>query len=584
MDRKMDMQKNDTVIVKIEDIGVTGEGIGKVDGYTLFIKDAVIGDVVEAKVMKAKKNYGYARLIRVVTPSKYRVEPKCRFARKCGGCQIQEMSYEQQLIFKQKKVYDNLERIGGFATEHLEKTMEPIVGMKEPFYYRNKAQFPFGTDKNGNPVTGFYAGRTHDIIANTDCALGVAVNREILELILDFMEKHRISPYDEKTGSGLLRHVLIRFGFATKEIMVCFVVNKEKGKTEWIPYQEELIGQLCKIQGMKSISVSPNTKRSNVIMGESYEVLWGQGYITDYIGTVQYQISPLSFYQVNPVQTEKLYKLALAYAGLKSGEEKKAVVWDLYCGIGTISLFLAQQAQQVYGVEIVPQAIDDARRNAKINGIENTEFYVGKAEEILPAYYEKYTREHPGETARADVIVVDPPRKGCEESLLKTMLDMKPERIVYVSCDSATLARDLKYLCSSGAYELVKWRAVDQFPMSVHVETVCLLSREKSVKRYVHVDVTPEELGMRGKSKNVKRPTYPQIREYVKEKHGLTVSSANIASVKDECGMEKQFSYKEAGMAAKKRPNCPKKKRDAIVEAFVHFGMLSQSDAEALDA
>ena len=226
----MDMQKNDTVIVKIEDIGVTGEGIGKVDGYTLFIKDAVIGDVVEAKVMKAKKNYGYARLIRVVTPSKYRVEPKCRFARKCGGCQIQEMSYEQQLIFKQKKVYDNLERIGGFATEHLEKTMEPIVGMKEPFYYRNKAQFPFGTDKNGNLVTGFYAGRTHDIIANTDCALGVAVNREILELILDFMEKHRISPYDEKTGSGLLRHVLIRFGFATKEIMVCFVVNKEKGK------------------------------------------------------------------------------------------------------------------------------------------------------------------------------------------------------------------------------------------------------------------------------------------------------------------------------------------------------------------
>lgn len=496
MDRKMDMQKNDTVIVKIEDIGVTGEGIGKVDGYTLFIKDAVIGDVVEAKVMKAKKNYGYARLIRVVAPSKYRVEPKCRFARKCGGCQIQEMSYEQQLVFKQKKVYDNLERIGGFATEHLEKTMEPIVGMKEPFYYRNKAQFPFGTDKNGNPVTGFYAGRTHDIIANTDCALGVAVNREILELILDFMEKHRISPYDEKTGSGLLRHVLIRFGFATKEIMVCFVVNKEKGKTEWIPYQEELIGQLCKIQGMKSISVSPNTKRSNVIMGESYEVLWGQGYITDYIGTVQYQISPLSFYQVNPVQTEKLYKLALAYAGLKSGEEKKAVVWDLYCGIGTISLFLAQQAQQVYGVEIVPQAIDDARRNAKINGIENTEFYVGKAEEILPAYYEKYTREHPGETARADVIVVDPPRKGCEESLLKTMLDMKPERIVYVSCDSATLARDLKYLCSSGAYELVKWRAVDQFPMSVHVECVTLLQKSNRKWRpdsYVKLSLDMED-------------------------------------------------------------------------------------------
>lgn len=581
------MQKNDTVIVKIEDIGVTGEGIGKVDGYTLFIKDAVIGDVVEAKVMKAKKNYGYARLIRVVTPSKYRVEPKCRFARKCGGCQIQEMSYEQQLIFKQKKVYDNLERIGGFATEHLEKTMEPIVGMKEPFYYRNKAQFPFGTDKNGNPVTGFYAGRTHDIIANTDCALGVAVNREILELILDFMEKHRISPYDEKTGSGLLRHVLIRFGFATKEIMVCFVVNKEKGKTEWIPYQEELIGQLCKIQGMKSISVSPNTKRSNVIMGESYEVLWGQGYITDYIGTVQYQISPLSFYQVNPVQTEKLYKLALAYAGLKSGEEKKAVVWDLYCGIGTISLFLAQQAQQVYGVEIVPQAIDDARRNAKINGIENTEFYVGKAEEILPAYYEKYTREHPGETARADVIVVDPPRKGCEESLLKTMLDMKPERIVYVSCDSATLARDLKYLCSSGAYELVKWRAVDQFPMSVHVETVVLLSkgakdpvdlcsarteveRRMVDSRKVKVDFSLEDMDL---SEFKGKATYEQIKAYVLEQTGLKVSSLYIAQIKKKCGLDVGENFNLAKSENTRQPQCTTEKEEAIMQAFSHFGI-----------
>lgn len=581
------MQKNDTVIVKIEDIGVTGEGIGKVDGYTLFIKDAVIGDVIEAKVMKAKKNYGYARLIRVVAPSKYRVEPKCRFARKCGGCQIQEMSYEQQLVFKQKKVYDNLERIGGFATEHLEKTMEPIVGMKEPFYYRNKAQFPFGTDKNGNPVTGFYAGRTHDIIANTDCALGVAVNREILELILDFMEKHRISPYDEKTGSGLLRHVLIRFGFATKEIMVCFVVNKEKGKTEWIPYQEELIGQLCKIQGMKSISVSPNTKRSNVIMGESYEVLWGQGYITDYIGTVQYQISPLSFYQVNPVQTEKLYKLALAYAGLKSGEEKKAVVWDLYCGIGTISLFLAQQAQQVYGVEIVPQAIDDARRNAKINGIENTEFYVGKAEEILPAYYEKYTREHSGETARADVIVVDPPRKGCEESLLKTMLDMKPERIVYVSCDSATLARDLKYLCSSGAYELVKWRAVDQFPMSVHVETVVLLSkgakdpvdlcsarteveRRMVDSRKVKVDFSLEDMDL---SEFKGKATYEQIKAYVLEQTGLKVSSLYIAQIKKKCGLDVGENFNLAKSENTRQPQCTTEKEEAIMQAFSHFGI-----------
>lgn len=484
------MQKNDVVTVTIEDIGVNGEGIGKVNGYTLFIKDAVIDDVVEAKVMKAKKNYGYARLMNILIPSEYRVKPKCEFARKCGGCQIQEMSYERQLQFKQDKVRGNLERIGGFAPELLERIMDPIVGMEEPFYYRNKAQFPFGTDKEGCPVTGFYAGRTHDIIANTDCALGVPVNREILEIVLAFMKKNGISSYDEKTGKGLVRHVLIRYGFTTKEIMVCFVVNRAKAmrdkrrsgldrqmpeQSEWIPGQEELIAALMKIDGMTSISVSPNTSRSNVIMGDSYEVLWGQPFITDYIGKIKYQISPLSFYQVNPAQTEKLYGLALEYADLKGQE----TVWDLYCGIGTISLFLAQKAKQVYGVEIVPQAIEDAKNNARINGIETAEFYVGKAEEVLPEYYEKYAQEHPGQQAHADVIVVDPPRKGCEDSLLKTMADMQPDRIVYVSCDSATLARDLKYLCGEG-YELEKVRAVDQFPMSVHVEVVCCLHRVNS--------------------------------------------------------------------------------------------------------
>ena len=303
------MQKNETAIVTIEDIGVNGEGIGKVDGYTLFIKDAVIGDVVEAKVMKAKKNYGYARLMKIITPSKDRVTPVCTFARKCGGCQIQEMSYEQQLQFKHNKVRGNLERIGGFSPELLEKIMEPVVGMEEPFHYRNKAQFPFGTDKEGNPITGFYAGRTHDIIANTDCALGVAVNKEILEKTLSFMKKYQIPSYDENTGKGLIRHDLIRYGFTTKEIMVCYVIN---GKH--IPHVEELVETLRELEGMTSITFSSNTKRTNVIMGDSYETIWGQGYITDYIGDVKYQISPLSFYQVNPVQTDKLYGLALEYA------------------------------------------------------------------------------------------------------------------------------------------------------------------------------------------------------------------------------------------------------------------------------
>ena len=567
------MKKNEIVEITIEDIGVNGEGIGKVDGYALFVKDAVIGDRIEAKITKAKKNYAYARMMKILEPSLNRVAPKCPVARQCGGCQIQELSYEKQLEFKEKKVRGNLERIGGFSPELIEEVMEPICGMENPFYYRNKAQFPFGTDKEGNIITGFYAGRTHQIIPNTKCALGVKQNKQILEMIVEFMNLYHVTAYNEETGEGLLRHALIRYGFKTGEIMVCLVINGDK-----IPHSEKLVDKLAEIPGMTSITLNVNKERSNVILGREINVLWGQEYITDYIGNVKYQISPLSFYQVNPVQTEKLYGLALEYADLK-GEE---TVWDLYCGIGTISLFLAQKAKQVYGVEIIPQAIEDAKNNAKINGIENAEFFVGKAEEILPAYYVDYEKEY-GEKAHADVIVVDPPRKGCEESLLRTMVDMEPERIVYVSCDSATLARDLKILCENG-YEIKKVRAVDQFPMTVHVETVCLLSREKSVKRYVHVDVTPEELGMRGKSKNVKHPTYPQIREYVKEKHGLTVSSANIASVKDECGMEKQFSYKEAGMAAKKRPNCPKKKRDAIVEAFVHFGMLSQSDAEALDA
>ena len=492
------MHKNDTAVVKITDIGVNGEGIGKVDRYTLFIKDAVIGDTVEAKVMKAKKNYGYARLMEIIEPSPDRVEPKCPFARRCGGCQIQEMSYERQLAFKEQKVRGNLERIGGFAPELLDQVTEPIVGMDEPFFYRNKAQFPFGTDKEGTPVTGFYAGRTHDIIANTDCALGVPVNKEILEIILDYMKENDVPAYDEKTGRGLVRHVLIRYGFTTKEIMVCLVVNGHK-----IPHIEKLIGKLTAIPGITSITMSVNTKQTNVIMGDSFEVLWGQGYITDYIGDIKYQISPLSFYQVNPVQTQKLYSLALEYADLKGGE----TVWDLYCGIGTISLFLAQKAGQVYGVEIVPQAIDDARENAKLNGITNAEFFVGKAEEVLPEYYEREARaknrvnstgaqaksgtggdeenRQAQAAVRADVIVVDPPRKGCDEALLETIIRMAPEKVVYVSCDSATLARDLKVLCGNG-YELEKMRAVDQFPMTVHVESIVKLVR-KIKKSYQNI-------------------------------------------------------------------------------------------------
>lgn len=451
------MKKDDLIEVTIEDLSEEGTGIGKFEGMTFFIKDAVIGDRVRAKIMKLKKTYGFARLMEVLTPSPDRVEPLCPVARQCGGCQIQAMSYEAQLVFKTRKVENNLKRIGKFE----EIPMESIIGMEDPFHYRNKAQFPFGKNRDGKIITGFYAGRTHSIIENTSCHLGKEVNEEILEKILTWMNAFHVEPYNEATGKGLMRHSLIRCGFRTGEIMVCLVINGRK-----IPGEEALVDSLKIIPGMTSISLNVNKEKTNVILGREVIDLWGRPYIEDYIGEVKYQISPLSFFQVNPVQTERLYGKALEYAGL-TGEE---TVWDLYCGIGTISLFLARKARKVYGVEIIPDAIEDARRNASLNGFTNTEFYVGKAEEVLPEKYEK-------EGVHADVIVVDPPRKGCDETLLSTMVKMQPKRIVYVSCDSATLARDLRYLCDNG-YELKRVCPADMFPQTVHVETVVGLQRK----------------------------------------------------------------------------------------------------------
>ena len=449
-------KKNDRIQVIIEDLSETGEGIGKTDGFTWFIKDTVIGDQVEAKAMKVKKNYGFAHLEQIIKPSESRITPLCPVAKQCGGCQLQSMSYEEELRYKERKIYGNITRIGGFK----DVPMLPIMGMDEPWRYRNKAQFPWGVDKAGKPVAGFFAGRTHAIIGCEDCLLGVEENREVLGRIKAHMEQYHLAPYDESTHKGLIRHTLIRKGFQTGELMVCQVINGNQ-----LPHSEELVKSLLEIPGMASISLNVNKEQTNVILGDKVENLFGPGYITDYIGSVQYRISPLSFYQVNPVQTKKLYETALEYAGLTGGE----TVWDLYCGIGTISLFLAQKAKKVYGVEIVPQAIDDARENARLNGIENAEFFVGKAEEVLPEQFEK-------NQVYADVIVVDPPRKGCDEKCLETIVKMAPKRVVYVSCDSATLARDLKYLAERG-YELDRVRGCDMFPWTTHVETVCCLQR-----------------------------------------------------------------------------------------------------------
>lgn len=472
------MQKNDLFELTITDMDVNGEGIGHYDGMTFFVKDACIGDVVRARATKLKKNYGYARVEEVLTPSTFRVTPKCPIHRQCGGCQIQALAYAKQLEYKQEKVRNDLIRIGGFSADEIDSKMLPIVGMEEPYRYRNKAQFPVGYNKEGNLVTGFYAARTHSIIPVEDCLLGVEENKEILAQIRDWMREYNISPYDEKTGKGLVRHILIRFGFTTKEIMVCLIINGTS-----LPFADELIAALKQIEGMTSISYNINTQNTNVILGEKTECIWGQSYITDYIhlwegGTrtetaIAYHISPQSFYQVNPLQTERLYSTALEYAGLTGRES----VWDLYCGIGTISLFLSQKAKQVYGVEVVPQAIADAQNNAKLNDITNVRFFVGKAEEVLPEFYEQAQSED-ADMLWPDVIVVDPPRKGCDSKCLDVMLKMQPERIVYVSCDPATLARDLRVLCDGG-YEIRKVRAFDQFGQTVHVETIVLLRREK---------------------------------------------------------------------------------------------------------
>ncbi len=569
--------KDELLEIKITDMGNDGEGIGKVDGYTLFVKDAVIGDTVLVKIMKAKKNYAYAHLEKVIWPSPFRVEPKCPYARPCGGCTLQALDYGKQLELKASKVANNIIRIGGFDAEYVMSIAEPIVGMDEPYRYRGKSQFPFGKDKNGKVVTGFYAGRTHNIIANNDCVIGVEENREILEIILHHMEEYGVQPYDESTGSGVIRHVLIRKGFATGELMVCLVINSGVKKGEYIPAQDKLILELCKVEGMTSISVSLNDKNTNVIMGDKIVNLWGRETIRDVVhmlnvdnGTdITFEISPLSFYQVNPLQMEKLYSIALQYAELTGKED----VWDLYCGIGTISLFLAKSARRVIGVEIIPEAIEDAKRNARNNGIDNATFFVGKAEEVLPEYYAQTIsgEDGVGDMRHPDVIVVDPPRKGCDIDCLNTMLKMKPERIVYVSCDSATLARDLRILCDGG-YNLKRFRPVDMFGHSGHVETVCLLSKLHEAKHHVNVTVDMDVMDLTSAES---KATYEEIKKYVAEHYeGMKVSNLYIAQVKAKYGIieRENYNYPKSGDA--KQPQCPKEKEDAIAEAFKYFQMI----------
>lgn len=452
------LTKNQIIELNIESIGSEGEGIGHYeDGMTVFVTDALPGDRVLAHIVKVKKNYAYAFAKEIVTPSGLRVESKCPVAKKCGGCTFLHLDYKEQLKFKQDKVLNAITRIGGIENP----PMEEIVGAEHCFFYRNKAQFPVGTDKDGKPVIGFYRKRSHDVVANTECIIQADINAGIMATTEGFLREYNISAYNEETCKGLVRHIFTRTGFATGEVMVCVVINGKE-----LPNWEILCDRLksiCKgaCLELKSFCLNINKKNTNVIMGQECKALYGPLYIEDMIGDVRYRISPLSFYQVNPEQTKKLYDLALDYADLKGHE----TVWDLYCGIGTISLYLAKKAAKVYGVEIVPEAIENARENAQLNAISNAEFFVGASEDIAP------------KLPTPDVIVVDPPRKGCDDKLLETILSVKPERVVYVSCDPATLARDLKILCAQD-YQLTKVRPVDQFCHTTHVETVVLLCRK----------------------------------------------------------------------------------------------------------
>ena len=554
-------KKNDLVVLEITDLTEEGQGVGKCGGLVFFVKGTVMGDLVEAKILKVKKNYAYAKVEKLLQASPYRVTPLCPVAGKCGGCQLQHLSYEKELAWKEDRIAQSLIRIAGIPEEEVHAKGEGILGGKTE-RYRNKAQYPVQNGKGireektaggGAPVKnkkeseneqesyeplcmGFYGFHSHRIIETKDCLINSAENPLILRCIKNWAREYQIPGYEEETGKGLLRHIFLRKGFSTGEILICLVLNGKSlphGKELWEKLQglslsaEEVglqrgedvscgmdvqskadgrcgvdtereadihcgvdaqseadvhYGKNRKVPGkIVGLSMNINEGRGNAILGRETLCLYGKDSIEDKIGELSFSISVPSFYQVNPAQTEKIYGKALEYAAL-TGEE---TVWDCYCGIGTISLFLAQKAKQVYGLEIVPEAIENAKKNAEKNGLYNTEFYVGAAEEVLPKWVEEQKRELSAKGAdrgigdMVDVVSLDPPRKGCDEACLSAVLELSPKRIVYVSCDPGSLARDMKYL-REGGYELEKWVGIDNFPRTGHVETIALLQKEES--------------------------------------------------------------------------------------------------------
>lgn len=541
------LRKNDEIYLTVKGCTVQGSGVCDHEGMTVFVRGAVTGDRVLAHIIKVKKTYAVGIIKKLIQRSPMRAKNFCPIAEKCGGCCFAHIKYNAELEIKAQQVADNFKRLG-----KLDIVPDPIIPSPSAERYRNKAQYPVGSDGKFASI-GFYAPMTHRIIDCADCLLQPKEFAEITDIFRDWIREKKIPVYSEADGTGLLRHVYIRKAAATEQIMVCAVANGEK-----LPEADDLIERLKAVNGVASIILNINREKTNVVLGKECRTLWGSDFITDELCGLKFNLSALSFYQVNHDGAEVLYEKAKEYASLTGGE----TLVDLYCGTGTIGLTMAKNVKKLIGVEIVPQAVENAKENAKLNGIDNAEFICSDASQAAQTLFER------GE--KPDVVILDPPRKGCDEALISTVAKMKPDRVVYVSCDSATLARDCRRFADLG-YETLRATPVDMFPHTAHVETVVLLVRKISTKDYVTVEVRPEELEL-GSLKT--HGTYEEIKSYVLHKHGLKISTLNISQVKRKCGLDVGEAYNKPKSQNSKVPNCPPEKENAIMDALKHFNMI----------
>ena len=542
-----ELHRGDPLQVSIETATIDGSGVARVDGQVVFVPGALPGERCSVRIAHVGRSAVFAQLLSVLTPSAHRVEPDCPYFPRCGGCALRHMDYEQELALKQAHVQSCLTRIGGQTISAL-----PITGAAQTDGYRNKVQFPV-QEQDGRPVAGFFSGKTHRVIPVRHCRIQPDCADAIRGAVLAWMEQYHIRAYDEQTHTGYIRHIYIRFGAESGQILVCIIANCAQ-----LPKKKQLVAALLAAEpGITTIVFSPNTKKGNTVLGTEFHPLYGDGTITDTLCGLQFRLSAPAFYQVNHAQAERLYEKAVQLAGLTGNE----TVLDLYCGTGTITLCLARHAKKAIGVEIVPQAIEDAKFNAAQNGMENAEFFCMDAGQAAKMLADRHTRP--------DVIVVDPPRKGVSADVIEEIGAMAPQRVVYVSCDPATLARDIKIFGEKG-YELKEYTPVDMFPRTSHVETVCLLSKLQS-KEHIEIEVKMDELDLTAAEK---KATYEEIREYIFEHTGLKVSHLYIAQVKQKYGIIERENYNKPKSEDTRQPQCPPEKEKAITEALHHFGMI----------